>query len=257
MAPWSRPVAIVPLRGAIGVSVRATDFIPLFDSLRKRRTVKAVVVDIDSPGGAVSGSARIHEALARLAAEKPVIAFSGELCASGGYLIACAARRFVVQPAAVIGSIGVISVHPVAVDFLRRHGLDVRVTKTGALKDSGAFWRAPNEQDIAKEEALVGEFFNLFLERIESGRKMDPIRIRELATGEVFSGRQGVANGLADQLGDLDDAVELAAREAGVRPRSRWYGVRRPLRARVLGSFASQLADQFEERLLGTSRPRF
>lgn len=257
MAPWSRPVAIVPLRGAIGMTVRASDFVPLFDSLRRRRTVRAVVIEIDSPGGTVSGSDRIYEALSRLAAEKPVIAFSGELCASGGYLVACAARELIVQPAAVVGSIGVISVHPIAVDFLHRYGLEVRVTKTGALKDSGAFWREPNELDIAREEALVGEFFNLFLERIESGRHLDPARIRELATGEVFSGRQAVANGLADRIGNLDDAVEVAAKAAGVRPRSRWYGVRRPLRARLLGSFAGELADHFEERLLAISRPRF
>ena len=239
------------------MTVRAPDFVPLFDSLRKRRSVKAVVVEIDSPGGTVSGSDSIYEALARLAGEKPVIAFSGELCASGGYLIACAARRLVVQPASVIGSIGVISIHPLAVDFLHRYGLDVRVTKSGELKDAGAFWREPNEKDIAKEQALVDEFFNLFLDRIEKGRGMKRDRIRELATGEVFSGRQAVANGLADELGNLDTAVALAAREAGVKPRTRWYGVRRPLRARLLGSFAGELANQFEERLLGISRPRF
>ena len=250
-------MAVVSLRGAIGMTVRAADFVPLFDGLRKRRSVKAVVVEIDSPGGTVSGSDRIYEALARLAAEKPVIAFSGELCASGGYLVACAARSLVVQPAAVVGSIGVISVHPVAVDFLHRFGLEVHVTKSGVLKDAGAFWRKPEERDIAKEEALVEEFFNLFLERIEEGRRMDRVRLRELATGEVFSGRQAVANGLADQVGNLDDAIGLAAGQAGVKPRSRWYGVRRPLRNRLLGAFASELADHFEERLLGISRPRF
>lgn len=257
MVPWSRPVAVVPVRGAIGMTVKATDFVPLFDSLRRRRSVKAVVIEIDSPGGTVSGSDRIYESLSRLASEKPVIAWSGELCASGGYLIACAARRLLVQPAAVIGSIGVISVHPIAAEFLRRHGFGVSVTKTGKLKDSGAFWREPVEADLVKETALVEEFFELFLDRIEEGRGLRRDRIRELATGEVFSGRQAVANGLADALGTLDDAVALAAGEAGVRPRTRTYGVRRPLRARLLGSFAVQLADHLEERLLSVHRPRF
>jgi len=257
MALWSRPVAIVTLRGAIGMTVRAADFVPLFESLRRRAGVKAVVIEIDSPGGTVSGSDRIYEALSRLAREKPVIAFSPELCASGGYLVACAARRLIVQPAAIVGSIGVISIHPIAADFMQRFGLAVRVTKSGDLKDSGAFWREPDQKDIAKEEALVDEFFQLFLERIESGRGMDPARLRELATGEVFSGRQAVANGLADQLGDLDDAVRLAAKEAGVKPRSRWFGVRRPLRSRLLGSLAMELANQFEERLLAGFRPRY
>ena len=105
---WSRPVALVALRGTIGVAIRAEQWVPLLDALRRRKAVRAVVVEVDSPGGTVAASDYIHGALARLAAEKPVYAFSGNVCASGGYLIAAAARALGVQPAAVIGSIGVI-----------------------------------------------------------------------------------------------------------------------------------------------------
>jgi protease-4 len=254
--PWSRPVAIVALRGTIGVAIRPEQWVPLFDGLRKGRAVRAVVVEVDSPGGTVAASDYIYGALARLAAEKPVFAFSGNVCASGGYLIAAAARELVVQPAAVVGSIGVISVRPLAEEFLRNYGLAVGVTKSGELKDAGAFWRKPTEREREKEQALVDEYFALFLERIEAGRRIDPAKLRELATGEVFTGRRAVEVGLADRVGTLDDTVELAAAAAGVPRRSRWYGVRRSLRSRLFGGLTGELADQLSERLLALAEPQ-
>lgn len=238
------------------MGVRAEHWVPLFDGLRRRRSVKAVVVEIDSPGGTVSASDYIYGSLARLATEKPVFAFSGNVCASGGYLIAAAARALIVQPAAVVGSIGVISIRPLAEEFLRRYGLAVGVTKSGELKDAGAFWRKPTEREREKEQALVDEYFALFLDRIVAGRRIDPTRLRELATGEVFSGRQAVAAGLADQVGTLDDAFALAAGAAGVANRVRWYAIRRSLRARLFGGVAGELADQLSERLLALAEPQ-
>jgi protease-4 len=254
--PWSRPIAAVALRGTIGLAVRPEQWVPLFDGLRRRKSVKALVIEIDSPGGTVAASDYIYGALARLAAEKPVFAFTGNVCASGGYLIAAAARALIVQPAAVVGSIGVISVRPLAEDFLRRYGLAVNVSKSGELKDAGAFWRKPTKQELEKEQALVDEYFGMFLERIEAGRKIDSARLRELATGEVFTGRSAVAVGLADRVGTLDDAFEMAAAAAGVPNRVRWFGVRRSLRSRLFGGVAGDLADQLSERLLAIAEPK-
>jgi protease IV len=256
MLRWSRPVALVALRGTIGVGIRPEQWVPLFDEFRKRRSVGAVVVEVDSPGGTVAASDYIYGALARLAAEKPVFAFSGNVCASGGYLIAAAARELVVQPAAVLGSIGVISIRPLAEEFLRRYGLAVGVTKSGELKDAGAFWRKPTPREREKEQALVDEYFALFLERIEAGRKIDPARLRELATGEVFTGRRAVEVGLADRIGTRDDAIDLAAAAAGVPRRARWFGVRRTLRSRLFGGLTGELADQLSERLLALAEPQ-
>jgi protease-4 len=258
---WLRPrrVAVVRLEGVIGGSVRTADFVPLFEQLRGRRRIKAVVLEIDSRGGSAAASDYIYDAVARLNAVKPVIAFCGNICASGGYLIACGARRLVVQPGAVVGSIGVISVRPLAEDLMRRLGLDVAVTKSGRLKDMGAPWRRPTDEEEAKEKALIDEYFDLFLDRIEHGRHLDRARIRELATGEVFSGRQAVQSGLADSIGGLQDAIDLAATTAGVAPRWAWAGPRRSLGSRVLGRFVGTVADQLYERALAATfaEPRF
>jgi len=254
-----RRVAVVRLEGVIGAAVRASDFVPVFDQLRSRRRIRAVVIEIDSRGGSASASDYIYESVATLNAVKPVVAFCGNICASGGYLIACGARKLLVQPGAVVGSIGVISVRPLAEDLMRRLGLDVAVTKSGRLKDMGAPWRRPTEEEEAKEKALVDEYFNLFLERVEQGRGMDRERVSRLATGEVFSGRQAVDNGLADAVGSLRDAIELAARTAGVAPRWTWAGPRRSLGQRLIGRFAAAAADELWDRAASATfpEPRF
>jgi len=255
----SRPVALLRMEGTIGIGVRAADWVPILDGIRRSRRLKAVALEIDSRGGSASASDYIHEALRRVAAEKPVIAFTSNLCASGGYLIAAAARRFLVQPAAVVGSIGVISVRPLAYELMQRVGLGVDVAKSDRLKDMGAFWRPPTEEEQAKEQALVEEYYSMFLERVTAGRGMDPERLRALATGEVFTGRQAVANGLADGLGTFQDAIDEAARLAGVARRTRWLGPKRGWRQRALGPFAGSLADEVWERALAVTSalPRY
>ena len=255
----SKPVGLLRMEGTIGVGVRSADWVPLLEGVRRSRRIKALALEIDSRGGSASASDYIHEALRQLAAEKPVVAFSGNLCASGGYLIAAAARRFIVQPAALVGSIGVISVRPLAYDLMQRIGLAVRVSKSDRLKDMGAFWRPPTEEEEAKEQALVQEYYSMFLERVVAGRGMDPDQLRALATGEVFTGRQAVASGLADRVGTFQDAIDEAAGLAGVARRTRWLGTKRSLRQRLLGPLATSLADEIWERALAvtTAEPRY
>ena len=248
--PWTRPVAVLRLEGTIGLAVRPAEWIPAIHALRRSERVRAVVLEIDSHGGSASASDYLYSEFRKLSAAKPLVAFAGDVCASGGYLIACAARRFIVQPAAVVGSIGVISVRPLAEDLLARAGVGVNVTKSGPLKDMGAFWRRPTDDERRKEEAMVGEYFNLFLERIHEGRGTDPKKLKKLATGEIFSGRQAVDLQLADSTGSLEDAINQAAAMAGVPARWGWAGPRRGLRGRLLGRVAGRAAIEAMDRAL-------
>lgn len=254
-----KPVAVMRMEGTIGVGVRPQDWLPVIRRARTSRWVQAAVLDIDSRGGSAAASDHLYSELRKLAADKPLVAFTAGTCASGGYLLACAARELVVQPAAIVGSIGVISVRPLAEDLLSRAGLSVNVTKSGKLKDMGAFWRRPTDEEQRKEEAMVQEYFSLFLERIEESRGTDPRKLRKLATGEVFSGRQAVELGLADRVGDFEDAVDAAARAAGVPARWSWSGPRRGLRSLVLGRAARAAAlEALDQALqLGVKEPRF
>ena len=98
--------------------------------------------------------------------------------------------RVVAIPSAVVGSIGVISLRPVAVDLLQRLGLSVAVSKTGPFKDSGAFYREPTDEEKRKEQQFIGEYYDSFLDIVAQGRSLDPETVRGFATGEVFTARR-------------------------------------------------------------------
>ncbi len=198
-----------------------------------------IVLDIDSPGGSVAASEDLYFKIARLREKKPVVAFIRGTGASGSYLIACAATRIVALPSAIVGSIGVISMRPVAVELLERLGVSVSVSKSGPLKDMGAFYRQPTSEEQDKLQGLIDELFQTFVERVAEARHMDVDEVRRRATGEVYTARQGKELGLLDELGDFDTVLDIAASLGNV-PRRRVTYVRPPrsLRQRLTGRFA-------------------
>ena len=110
----------------------------------------------------------------------------------------CAAHKIVALPGATIGSIGVISSRPVLERLLEKIGVRVTVTKSGPLKDMGAFYREPSEEEKQKEQELIDGYFNYFINLVAKGRRMEEGRVRELATGEVFLGEKAKSLGLVD-----------------------------------------------------------
>lgn len=246
-------VAIVRLYGAIGGGPRTADQIELIRRLRESKRVPAVVVDVDSPGGSATASDDLFLALQRLAAKKPLVAAIRGTGASGAYLAAMAARTVVAQPHAVVGSIGVISVGPRVARLFERLGVEVSETKAGRLKGMGAPWREETDEERAKEQELVDAFYTAFVQRVATARGLSEARVRELATGEVWLGEQACELGLVDEVGDLERAVELAAKAAGVPPRQAVVHLRRRLVDRLFERFGTQLgervADELEARL--------
>lgn len=246
-------VAILRLYGPIGGGTRSAEWVETVRELTKSRLVPAVVLDIDSPGGSASGSDYLYLALRRLAASKPVVAHVRGVGASGAYLAAMAAQRIVVAPSAIVGSIGVISAGPRLPQLLDRLGIRVEEHRGGKLKGMGAPWREDTEEERATEQRLVDAYYDRFVDRVAEGRKLDRKRVLKLATGEVWLGSQSVELGLADSVGDIDDAIEEAARLAGVPAQASPVRLHRPIFARLVDRFATRLAgsvaDEVEARL--------
>jgi protease-4 len=248
-------IAVVEISGALGSAVRTAEFVRIFRSLEENASVRAVVIDIDSPGGSAAASDYLHRALARITARKPVVAFIRGMGASGAYLLGCAATKIVAIPSALVGSIGVISIRPVVYEFMRRYGIGVSVTKSGRLKDMWYPFREPTEEEKQKEQTLLDEFYEHFVSTVAKSRNLDPERVRALATGEVFSATQAKEASLVDELGDLETAIEMAMelgkvprRLAYVRPRR---GLRTILFQRMAGAFVEELAAVMEQGLHG------
>ena len=148
--------------------------------------------------------------------------------ASGAYYISCAAHKIVASHAAIVGSIGVISVRPALQELMERMGVGVNVNKSGLHKDMGAFWRdaTPKEE---KMQALIDDSFNSFVRIVSDSRKMDEEDVRQIATGEVYWATRGQELGLVDELGDLDRALDIAAETSGAPRKPVYFRPRRSL----------------------------
>lgn len=213
-----RRIAVVQIRGAIGGAARTDDLIRTIGQARRNARVRAVLLEIDSPGGTAIASEQLYVAVRRLAARKPVVAWIKGVGASGAYFLACATTRVLAFPSALVGSIGVISVRPILVDALRRAGARVSVTKTGQFKDLGAPWREPTEEDEARERELVDAIFQRFTSAVRSARGYDDERLARVTTGEVWLGTRAMELGLIDGLADDEDTALEAAQDLAALP---------------------------------------
>lgn len=245
-------IAILRVYGPIAGAGRTAEWIELARRLRESKRVPAIVLDVDSPGGSAAASDDLFLALERLAARKPVVAAIRGTGASGAYLAAIAARRVVANPTAIVGSIGVIDVAPRVPRLLDRLGVGVSEHTAGRLKGMGAPWREESPAEAEKEQALVDGIYEAFVGRVADRRSLSRDRARELATGEVWLGRDALGLGLVDEIGDLERAIEIAAEMAGVPAKAAPVRIRRPLVGRLVDRFATRLvrslADEIELR---------
>ena len=206
-----RRIGIIPIRGVIGGAIKTVDTLKIVERARRSERVRAVVLDIDSPGGGATSSEALYFAVKRLAGEKPVVAWVRGAGASGAYFLACGATRILAFPSAIVGSIGVLSVRPVAVEALRRIGIAVMATTTGPFKDLGAPWKEPTEADRNKENELVQAIFGRFTSVVRDARGLDDDTLARVTTGEVWLGEQAVELGLVDGVCITAHEAVLAA----------------------------------------------
>lgn len=227
-------LVVVDLQGAIGPVIRPLEYARLLMRLREDHGVRGVILNIDSPGGSAGGSEMITRAARRLREEKPVAAFVGSIGASGGYMIASAAEHIIAQPSALLGSIGVIAYRPLVYEALARIGVRMDVGKSGRLKDMLSPFREPTDEEKAKEQQLLDDIYNVFVDSVARARGLTADEARALATGEVFTAGEALRQRLIDGLGDLDDAIDWLAARTGAPRRVRNMRPRRSLRELLL-----------------------
>jgi protease-4 len=246
-------IAVVELFGTIGTQVKSPPYERIFSDILKDDSVKALVLDIDSPGGAVSASDYIYRNVLKIAEKIPVVASVRGVGASGSYMISCAASKIVATPGAIIGSIGVISVRPALQELLQRIGVGVNVNKSGQFKDLGAPWREVSPEENEKLQSLIDDSFNDFVSLVSKARNMSEEDVRKVATGEVFWAPKAKELGLIDELGDLDKAIDIAAELSGAPRNPVWMRPRKGLREMLMNpaaeSFADSIANAIENRL--------
>lgn len=230
----SSGVAVVEVHGVIGNHVKITEFARLIDSVSSNRRLRAMLLDIDSPGGSATGSEVLFRSIQRVAESKPVYAYIRGMAASGGYYLACAASKIYSLPTALVGSIGVIYLRPVLEQLLSKVGVDFSVYKSGEFKDMTGFWRSPTDRESAKFQELINEIFDNFVAVVASGRSLEDSAVRDLATGEVMTAQRGISVGLVDEIGDFKDTLDAVAEVARCKPVPRWVRPGRSLGQRLL-----------------------
>jgi len=250
LGTFSKRVGLIEIVGDIESSEGVVDQL---EHMRLDSTVRAVVLRLDSPGGGVGASQEIYEAVRKVRdADKPVIASMGGVAASGAYYIACAADSIVANPGTLTGSIGVIMSFPNTEELFKKVGVRFEVVKTGKFKDIGSLSRPMTPEEKELLQTVLSNVYEQFVNAISEGRGLERRDILPYADGRIFSGDQAQAYGFVDRLGDLNDAIQLAAGMADIKGRP---VVVRKERRRV------SLIDLFQEKLhlvpgLSQSGPR-
>lgn len=209
----SDKVAIVELEGII---IDPSETLRRLKVLEERDDVKAIVVRIDSPGGAVGPSQEIHGEIKRLREKKKVVASMGTIAASGGYYTAVAAEKIVANPGTITGSIGVIVEFFNAEELLQKIGLKGYVVKSGKFKDVGSPLRKMEDEERKLLQAVIDDVNDQFIAAVAEGRNLKPEDVRIIADGRIFTGAQAKEKGLIDELGGLSRAIKLGAELAGI-----------------------------------------
>ncbi len=236
-------IAVVELFGSIGGQIKSPVYEQIFATIARDDNIRALVLDIDSPGGGVSASDYLYRSVLKVAEKKPVIASIRGLGASGAYYISCAAHKIVASHASIVGSIGVISVRPALQELMERMGVGVNVNKSGLHKDIGAFWREATPEEEQKMQELIDDSFDTFVGIVAAARKMDEEDVRRVATGEIYWATKAQELGLVDELGDLDRALDIAAETSGAPRKPVYFRPRRSLRQLLMNPAAEALTE--------------
>ena len=207
-------VAVVNTTGVIKDSTTIIDQLLRF---KKDKSVKAIVLRIDSPGGGVGPTQEIYEEVKKIRGRKKVLVSMGSLAASGGYYIACAADKIIANPGTITGSIGVIIEFGNVEELMKKIGFKSVIIKSGEHKDVMSPFRSITEQEKIILQGVIDSVHSQFIEAVVEGRKLKREDVAKIADGRIFSGEQAKALGLVDALGNLQDTISMASEMAGIK----------------------------------------
>ena len=201
-----------------GSSAGAERIIDILESFRKDKGVKAAVIRINSPGGSAAGSQEIYQEIQKVRRDgKKITVSMGDVAASGGYYIASAADRILADQATMTGSIGVIMHASDMHELYNKIGIRFDTIKTGPYKDIGSNSRSMTPAEKQLLQNLVNDVFEQFIADVSAGRKLPLADVRKIADGRIFTGRQAMKLKLVDRIGSLQDALDAAAKDSGIK----------------------------------------
>ena len=199
-----------------GVITNDKPMLDLLEDLKDKDQVKAVILDISSPGGSTVGGEAIYEAVRELAEEKPVATSVGTLAASAGYMIAAASDHIVARRSSIVGSIGVIFQYGQVSELLDKIGVEVKEIKSSPLKAEPSPFKPASPEAQAMIDRIVQDSYQWFVGLVAERRDFTPLKARQLADGSIFTGAQGLENGLIDEIGDEETAKAWLVAEKGL-----------------------------------------
>ena len=220
LIPWEKAIPKGPKVGIVEINMPITDSKNIVKDLNYfsgRSDISAIVVRLDTPGGGVAASQEIYDKVKSISKKniKPIIASMGGVAASGGYYISLGADTIVANPGTATGSIGVIMTYPVVQELMEKIGIDHETIKSGKMKDAGSIFRYLTEKERTYFQTLIDDLHKQFVLAVSAERNLSIEIVEQLASGQVFSGLQALENGLIDILGNMEDAVILAAKKSG------------------------------------------
>jgi len=244
-------VGVVEIKGILTDSRR---IIKQLERYRDDSSVKAIVLRINSPGGAVGPAQEILREVEKVRARKKIVASLGTVAASGGYYIASGANLIMANRGTATGSIGVIMQFTNVEGLTKKLGLDFYNLKAGRYKDVGSPFRRMTPEDKAYLQGLLDNIYQQFLRDVAHNRKIPLAKLKTLAEGRVYSGEEAKKIGLVDAFGNLPDAIEKAGRLGGIKgkveavyPEKEGFSLLRFLLGRETQNTLSQLALPYPE----------
>lgn len=232
----------IMLTGSIPASfgvATSEDIVKSLKDANEDEGVKAIVMRINSPGGSPASAEEIVEAMKKI--DKPIVISMGDVAASAAYYISAPADKIIANPDTMTGSIGVIWEFQNRSGFYDKEGTSFYIAKSGELKDMGGDWKGLSDEEKQYADQVITEAYSRFIKEVADDRNLSLSKVKDLADGRIYTGAKAKELGLVDELGSLDDAIEIAARLGGIAGKPEVGYANRPSLSRLL--FGSEKTD--------------